>query len=120
MSDRGTRPAGEDREIPPAPGPAASTPRDPFVPWSRAFLRHAALRLTAAVTGGLVPAGIADSLLHRLAGFLQIIMISLFLSFAIEPADVDRSRRACAGVLSVRTAGLGLCADFRDSLLDAA
>jgi predicted PurR-regulated permease PerM len=40
----------------------------------------------AAIIGGLVLAGIADSLLHRLAGFLQIIVISLFLSFAIEPA----------------------------------
>jgi predicted PurR-regulated permease PerM len=84
MSDRGTRAAGEDREIPP-PG-SASPPRDPFVPWSRAFLRHAALWLMAAIIGGLVLAGIADSLLHRLAGFLQIVMISLFLSFAIEPA----------------------------------
>ena len=40
----------------------------------------------AAIVGGLVLAGIADSLLHRLAGFFQIILISLFLSFAIEPA----------------------------------
>ena len=85
MSDRGPRAAGEDREIPPAPGPAPPS-RDPFVPWSRAFLRHAALWLMAAIAGGLVLAGVADSLLHRLAGFLQIILISLFLSFAIEPA----------------------------------
>jgi predicted PurR-regulated permease PerM len=85
MSDRGSRAAGEDRGIPPAPGSAPPT-RDPFVPWSRAFLRHAALWLMAAIIGGLVLAGIADSLLHRLAGFLQIILISLFLSFAIEPA----------------------------------
>ena len=63
-----------------------SPSRDPFVPWSRAFLRHAALWLMAAIIGGLVFAGIADSLLHRLAGFLQTIVISLFLSFAIEPA----------------------------------
>ena len=85
MSDRATRAAGEDREVPPAPG-SASPSRDPFVPWSRAFLRHAALWLMAAIIGGLVLAGIADSLLHRLAGFFQIVMISLFLSFAIEPA----------------------------------
>lgn len=85
MSDRGTRAAGEDREIPPAPG-SGSPPGDPFVPWSRAFLRNAALWLMAAIIGGLVLAGIADSLLHRLAGFFQIITISLFLSFAIEPA----------------------------------
>ncbi len=85
MSDRGTQAAGEDREIPPGPE-SASPHRDPFIPWSRAFLRHAALWLMAAIIGGLVLAGIADSLLHRLAGFLQIIMISLFLSFAIEPA----------------------------------
>ncbi len=49
-------------------------------------MRHAALWLVVAIAGGLVLAGIADSLLHRLAGFLQIILISLFLSFAIEPA----------------------------------
>ena len=85
MSNRGTRSVGEDQEIPPAPG-SASPSRDPFVPWSRAFLRHAALWLMAAIVGGLVLAGIADSLLHRLGGFLQIIIISLFLSFAIEPA----------------------------------
>jgi len=85
MSDRETKAAGEDQGIRPTPGPASSS-RDAFVPWSRAFLRHAALWLIAAIAGGLVLAGIADSLLHRLAGFLQIILISLFLSFAIEPA----------------------------------
>ena len=85
MSDRGTQAAGEDQEIRPAAGPASSS-RDAFAPWSRAFLRHAALWLMAAIAGGLVLAGIADSVLHRLAGFLQIILISLFLSFAIEPA----------------------------------
>jgi predicted PurR-regulated permease PerM len=83
MSDPGASAAGEDREGRPAPAPASA---DAFVPWSRAFLRHAALWLMAAIIGGLVLAGIADSLLHRLAGFLQIILISLFLSFAIEPA----------------------------------
>jgi predicted PurR-regulated permease PerM len=56
------------------------------VPWSQPFLRHAALWLVAAIVAGLVLAGIADSIVHRLAGFLQIIVISLFLSFAIEPA----------------------------------
>jgi predicted PurR-regulated permease PerM len=57
-----------------------------FTPWSRGFLRHAALWLMVAIAGGLVAAGIADSLLHRLATFIQIIIVSLFLSFAIEPA----------------------------------
>ena len=56
------------------------------MPWSRSFLRNAALWLVAAIVAGLVLAGIADSIVHRLAGFLQIIVISLFLSFAIEPA----------------------------------
>src|SRR5207247_3721039 len=42
--------------------------------------------LVLAIVAGLVLAGIADSIVHRLAGFLQIIVISLFLSFAIEPA----------------------------------
>jgi predicted PurR-regulated permease PerM len=92
MSDRGAQDAGEDREIQPAPWPASSS-RDAFEPWSPAFLRHAALWLTAAIIGGLVLAGIVGSLLHRLAGFLQIIMISLFLSFAIEPAVGYLARR---------------------------
>ncbi|HEX5189843.1 MAG TPA: AI-2E family transporter [Streptosporangiaceae bacterium] len=61
-------------------------PEGAFTPWSRAFLRHAALWLTLAIAGGLVAAGIADSLLHRLGTFIQIIIVSLFLSFAIEPA----------------------------------
>ncbi len=85
MGDRGIRAVDEGHEDPSAPGPASPS-RDPFTPWSRAFLRNAALWLMAAITGGLVLGGIADSLLHRLAGFLQIIVISLFLSFAIEPA----------------------------------
>src|SRR5215468_4967676 len=66
---------------------------DVLAPWSRSFLRHAALWLLAAIAGGLVLAGIADSILHRLAGFLQIIVISLFLSFAIEPAVDYLARR---------------------------
>jgi predicted PurR-regulated permease PerM len=85
MSDRGTQAADEDQDVLPAPGPAPPS-SGVFAPWSRAFLRHAALWLMAAIIGGLVLAGIADSLLHRLAGFFQIILISLFLSFAIEPA----------------------------------
>ena len=85
MSDRGTQAADEDGEV--SPGLESASPsRDPFVPWSRAFLRHAALWLMTAIMGGLVLAGVAGSLLHRLAGFFQIILISLFLSFAIEPA----------------------------------
>lgn len=46
-----------------------------------------------AIAGGIVFAGIADSILHRLAGFIQIIVISLFLSFAIEPAVSYLARR---------------------------
>jgi len=46
-----------------------------------------------AIIGGLVLAGIAGSLLHRLAGFFQIILISLFLSFAIEPAVAYLAKR---------------------------
>ncbi len=78
-------PLSEDRQQQQGPETQSSF-RDAFAPWSRAFLRHAALWLVLAIAGGLVLAGIADSLLHRLAGFLQIIVISLFLSFAIEPA----------------------------------
>jgi predicted PurR-regulated permease PerM len=116
MIDRGTPAPGEDGEIPSAPESAPPS-RDPFVPWSRAFVRHAALWLMAAIVGGLVLAGIADSLLHRLAGFLQIVMISLFLSFAIEPAVSYLARRgwrrgAATGLvfLAVLVAAAGLVA----------
>src|SRR5215475_11565000 len=82
MRDQPSHAAGEDQE-----GRAASelepSSSDVLAPWSRSFLRYAALWLLAAIAGGLVLAGIADSILHRLAGFLQIIVISLFLSFAI-------------------------------------
>jgi hypothetical protein len=44
------------------------------------------LWLTAAIVAGLVRAGITDSLLHRLVGIFQIVLISLFLSFAVELA----------------------------------
>jgi predicted PurR-regulated permease PerM len=77
--------AGTDQEGRPAWESEPSSP-DVFVPWSRSFLRQASLWLLVAIVGGLVLAGIADSIVHRLAGFLQIIVISLFLSFAIEPA----------------------------------
>ncbi len=76
---------GQDQEGPPAAGDAPPGSAV-FTPWSRAFLRHAALWLTVAIISGVVLAGITDSLLHRLAGFLQIILVSLFLSFALEPA----------------------------------
>src|SRR5437773_4873583 len=85
MRDQRSPAAGEDQESSPASSsePSAS---GAFVPWSRPFVRHAALWLAAAIVAGVVLAGIADSIVHRLAGFLQIIVISLFLSFAIEPA----------------------------------
>ena len=84
--------ANEDQEGRPASELEPSS-SDALAPWSRSFLRHAALWLLAAIAGGLVLAGIADSILHRLAGFLQIIVISLFLSFAIEPAVDYLARR---------------------------
>src|SRR5215475_8537303 len=85
MRDQRRPAADEDQEGSPASSPA---PPDsgPLVPWSRSFLRNAALWLVVAIVAGMVLAGIADSIVHRLAGFLQIIVISLFLSFAIEPA----------------------------------
>ena len=85
IEDQRSPAAGTDQEGRPAPGSEPSSP-DVLAPWSRSFLRHAALWLLAAIVGGLVLAGIADSIVHRLAGFIQIIVISLFLSFAIEPA----------------------------------
>src|SRR5262252_4114574 len=85
MRDQRPPAADEDQEGSPASSPA---PPDsgPLVPWSRSFLRNAALWLGVAIVAGMVLAGIADSIVHRLAGFIQIIVISLFLSFAIEPA----------------------------------
>jgi len=77
--------AGEEQAGSPASRPEPPDP-GPLVPWSRSFLRNAALWLVVAIVAGLVLAGIADSIVHRLAGFIQIIVISLFLSFAIEPA----------------------------------
>ena len=46
-----------------------------------------------AITGGIVLAGITDSVAHRLGGFLQMLVISLFLAFAIEPAVSWLARR---------------------------
>src|SRR5262252_4712824 len=85
MRDQRPPAADEDQEGSPASSPA---PPDsgPLVPWSRSFLRNAALWLVVAIVAGMVLAGIADSIVHRLAGFLQIIVISLFLSFSIAPA----------------------------------
>ena len=68
-------------------------PAGAFAPWSKAFLRHAALWLAGAIVAGVVLAGIAGSLLRSLAGFLQIILVSLFLSFALEPAAGYLARR---------------------------
>lgn len=76
-----------------SPGRPTSAAVGVFAPWSRPFLRHAALWLTVAITVGLVLAGITGALLDRLAGFLQVIAVSLFLSFAIEPAVGYLARR---------------------------
>jgi predicted PurR-regulated permease PerM len=90
---------------PPAEGPAgagagtsdeAADERPPatvFQPWSPAFVRHAALWITAAIVGGLFLERLADSLAHRLASILTLIVVSLFLSFAIEPAVGWLARR---------------------------
>ena len=64
-----------------------------FQPWSSGFLRHAALWLIAAIVGGLFLERLADSLAHRLAGIFELILVSLFLSFAIEPAVGWLARR---------------------------
>lgn len=85
MSEPEPLSGGKQQEEQQAPAPPPP-PEDAFAPWSRRFLRNAALWLMLAIVGGIVLAGIADSLLTRLATFIQIIIISLFLSFAIEPA----------------------------------
>lgn len=64
-----------------------------FPPWSPAFVRHAALWLVAAIVGGMFLSRLADSLAHRLAGIFELIVVSLFLSFAIEPAVDWLARR---------------------------
>ncbi|HEY1345924.1 MAG TPA: hypothetical protein VGF54_13115, partial [Streptosporangiaceae bacterium] len=81
---RDQRPPAADEGQEGSPEPWSAPPASAaFAPWSKSFLRHAALWLGVAIVAGLVLAGIADSIVHRLAGFLQIIVISLFLSFAI-------------------------------------
>ena len=87
----------------PADGPAGAEPTSEaaderpsatvFQPWSSAYLRHAALWLIAAIVGGLFLERLADSLAHRLAGIFELIVVSLFLSFAIEPAVGWLARR---------------------------
>jgi predicted PurR-regulated permease PerM len=85
----------------PVNGPANDTedgsgdrpPPTGYPPWSSAFLRHAALWLVAAIIGGLFLSRLADSLAHRLAGIFELIVVSLFLSFAIEPAVGWLARR---------------------------
>ncbi|HXP54356.1 MAG TPA: AI-2E family transporter [Streptosporangiaceae bacterium] len=88
-----------------------------FPPWSSSFVRHAALWLIAAIVGGLFLERLADSLAHRLAGIFQLIVVSLFLSFAIEPAVGWLARRgwrrgAATGLifLGVVAVGAGLLA----------
>jgi predicted PurR-regulated permease PerM len=88
-----------------------------YPPWSSAFLRHAALWLIAAIVGGLFLERLTDSLAHRLAGIFQLILVSLFLSFAIEPAVGWLARRgwrrgAATGLifLAVAVAAAGLLA----------
>ena len=51
----------------PRPEPGA------YPPWSMAFVRHAAVWLVIAITGGLFLSRLADSLAHRLAGISQMI-----------------------------------------------
>jgi predicted PurR-regulated permease PerM len=78
----------------PADGPdERPLPSAVFPPWSKAFVRHASLWLIAAIVGGLLLSRLADSLAHRLAGIFQLIVVSLFLSFAIEPAVGWLARR---------------------------
>ncbi|HEX3752459.1 MAG TPA: AI-2E family transporter [Streptosporangiaceae bacterium] len=88
-----------------------------FPPWSSSFVRHAALWLIAAIVGGLFLGRLADSLAHRLAGIFQLIVVSLFLSFAIEPAVGWLARKgwrrgAATGLifLGVVAVGAGLLA----------
>jgi predicted PurR-regulated permease PerM len=118
--DRTDAPAGAPAEGPAdAEGPSdAAGPRSVnFAPWSSAFVRYAALWLVAAIVGGLFLERLADSLAHRLAGIFELILVSLFLSFAIEPAVGWLARRgwrrgAATGLifLVVAAAGAGLLA----------
>jgi predicted PurR-regulated permease PerM len=84
-TDPGNGPADGPDERPP--------PSAVFPPWSKAFVRHASLWLFAAIVGGIFLSRLADSLAHRLAGILQLIVVSVFLSFAIEPAVGWLARR---------------------------
>ena len=81
-----------------------------YPPWSSAFLRHAALWLFAAIVGGIFLSRLADSLAHRLAGIFQLIVVSLFLSFAIEPAVGWLARRGWRRGLATGLIFLGVAA----------
>jgi predicted PurR-regulated permease PerM len=81
-----------------------------YPPWSSAFLRHAALWLFAAIIGGIFLSRLADSLAHRLAGIFQLIVVSLFLSFAIEPAVGWLARRGWRRGLATGLIFLGVAA----------
>src|ERR1700744_5110300 len=109
MPDGPTEPGKGPDERPPPPAF--------FPPWSRAFLRQASLWLIAAIVAGLLLSRLADSLAHRRAGIFQMIVVSLFLSFAIEPAVGWLARKgwrrgAATGLifLGVVAVGAGLLA----------
>ena len=101
-TDPGNGPADGPDERPP--------PSAVFPPWSTAFLRHASLWLIVAIVGGLFLSQLADSLAHRLAGIFQLIVVSLFLSFAIEPAVGWLARRGWRRGLATGLIFLGVAA----------
>ncbi len=101
-TDPGNGPADGPDERPP--------PSAVFPPWSRAFVRHASLWLIVAIVGGLFLSQLADSLAHRLAGIFQLIVVSLFLSFAIEPAVGWLARRGWRRGLATGLIFLGVAA----------
>jgi predicted PurR-regulated permease PerM len=113
MPDGPTEPGKGPADVPDEQPPLSAV----FPPQSKAFLRQASLWLIAAIVGGLLLSRLADSLAHRLAGIFQMIVVSLFLSFAIEPAVGWLARKgwrrgAATGLifLGVVAVGAGLLA----------
>ena len=101
-TDPGNGPADGPDERPP--------PSAVFPPWSWAFVRHARWWLIVAIVGGMFLSRLADSLAHRLAGIFQLIVVSLFLSFAIEPAVGWLARRGWRRGLATGLIFLGVAA----------
>jgi predicted PurR-regulated permease PerM len=68
------------------PVPDAGPPPEPLPTWTKPVVRLAARELFWALVFAALAVGVITYLGERLSGFLSILFMALFLSFAIEPA----------------------------------